>query len=121
MTFLLAEALPSFMFKGDHGVTLDLVNDFGLYLGFYIRAHGDGTIVQEQDIQFQFIAGITFQAGNIQGLVFFHFILLTSNFYYSYHTLKIRTAKVGRNSVPPNENSCISGEFHRLRGVYNAG
>lgn len=116
MTFLLAEAFPSFVFEGDHGITLDLVNDLSLYFGFHIRTHGDGTIVQEQDIQFHFIAGIAFQAGNIQGLVFFHFILLTRYFYYSYHTLKIRTAKVGRNLVPPNENSCISGEFHGLRG-----
>ena len=79
------ETFPSFLLVSDHGVAFYMVNDLGLY-GSSGSAYGKFSAgIHQEGLQVDLIARIAFQARYVQGLVFFHFELLTGNFYNGYH------------------------------------
>ena len=84
VTMLLAEALSSFHFKGDHFFTLHkCTDDFSFHGSFYITTYRDRSAVVYQlyVTELNLVTGITLQVRNVQTLTCLYFKLLTCDFY----------------------------------------
>ena len=90
VSFLFMKAFSSFLFVSYHSISFNVVNDLSFDLCFYIFPQGNLSIFinQRYFCKLNFITGITTQMRHVQGLVFFHLILLTRYFYNCKHSFE---------------------------------
>ena len=96
MTVFFTESFSPVHLKGDHFVALYMAQDLSLHHAFHILSGGKFTIrTGQQHIgKFQFVTGISFNPGNINGLVFLDPELAACDLYNCEHKNNIRAAKV---------------------------
>lgn len=83
MPVFLTETFPSFHFERDHFVALYVIDDLSFDNSLYIFSNGQGVAMRKEDVsEFYFIAGVTCDPGDIQGLIFLDLKLLTGYFHY---------------------------------------
>ena len=87
MTVFLAETLSSFHFEGDDLVTLYVTYDLSLDGGFYVLAYRQGAVCvnKKNFCEFNFVACIACNAGNVQSLILLDPELLAGDFYNCEH------------------------------------
>src|SRR5262245_51196467 len=103
MSSFLMKTFSSFLFVSDHGITFFLAYNFSSHFCFYIFTNSKLAIsIYYQHFEFYFVTGITLHMRYIKCLVFFYFILLPGNFYYSYHIQKFKGSK--------GKGKCLSGK-----------
>jgi hypothetical protein len=87
MTVLLAKAFSPFHFKGDHLITLHVIDDLGFDNSLDIFSNGQVVVtfrhrIRQQDFgEFHFITGVAGDPGNVQSLVFLDPELLAGYFH----------------------------------------
>ena len=84
MTMFLPKSFPSFHFEGDNLVALYMTDDFSLDNSLYVFSYGQLVVAMgKKDFsEFDFIACIACDPGNIQSLVFLDLELLAGYFHY---------------------------------------
>ena len=84
MSVFLAKAFPSFHLKGDHFVTLNVIDDLSLDNSLDVVADGQLIVaVRKKDLgELDLVTGITGDPGDVQGLVFLDLELLAGYFHY---------------------------------------
>ena len=83
MTVLLAKAFSSFHFKGDHLITLNVIDDLGFdnSLDIFSRGQIVFTVGKEDFSELHFITGVASDPGDVQSLVFLDLELLAGYFH----------------------------------------
>jgi hypothetical protein len=84
MTMFLAKAFSPFHLKGDHLVTLNVIDDLSFDDSLDIFPDGQFVVAvgQEDLSKLHFIAGVASDPGDVQSLVFLDLKLLTGYFHY---------------------------------------
>ena len=84
MSVFLPESLSPFHFKGDHFVTLNVIDDLSFDNSLYIFADGQliVAVCKEDFGKLNFIAGVASDPGDVQSLVFLDLELLAGYFHY---------------------------------------
>jgi hypothetical protein len=84
MTMFLAKAFSSFHLKGDHFVTLNVIDYLGFDNSLDIFPYGQLVVAvgQEDLSKLHFITGVASDPGDVQSLVFLDLELLTGYFHY---------------------------------------
>jgi hypothetical protein len=92
---LLVEALAAFALVGDHLVSLDVTEDFGLDLGLNGAAYGQGAVLvnQEDFCELDLIADIPGQLRHVEALVLLYPELLAGDLNYCEHNPKLGLQK----------------------------
>jgi hypothetical protein len=96
VTVFFTETFSPVHLKGDHFVALYMAQYFGLHDTLHIFASGKFTVStgQQHIGKFHFITGVSFNPGNIDGLVFLDPELASCDLYNCEHKNNIRAAKV---------------------------
>jgi hypothetical protein len=83
MTVLLAKTFSPFHLKGDHFVTLNVIDDLRFDNCFDLFSHGQFVVSMRQEYfgELDFIAGVAGDPWDIQGLVLLNLELLTGYFH----------------------------------------
>jgi hypothetical protein len=83
MTVFLAKAFSPFHLKGDYLITLNMIDDLSFDNSLDIFTYGQTvfTVCEEDFSELHFITGVASDPGDVQGLVFLDFELLTGYFH----------------------------------------
>jgi hypothetical protein len=82
MTVFLPETFPSFHLKGNHLVTLNVIDDLSLDYGLDIFPNGQRVAMRQKDFsELNLITGVARDTGNVQSLVLLDFELLSGYFH----------------------------------------